>query len=165
MDYTIGKQRNKHVILILLFIGYLVDYLDRMVMSVAVVSIKEELSLSPSAVGMILSSFFFSYALMQIPGGWLTDKFGSRKIILWSVVVWSVFTVLTGLVWSLASLLIIRFLFGIGQGGYPSATQKGIADFYPKNERSNASSILMSSNYFGIALAPLVAAPMILWMG
>lgn len=134
-------------------------------MSVAVVSIKEEFNLDAAAVGAILSSFFLSYAIMQIPGGWLTDKLGSRKVLIWSIIVWSVFTVFTGFAWSLISLLVIRFLFGLGQGGYPSASQKGIADYYPRDERPKASAYLMSSNYFGMALAPLVAAPMILFMG
>ncbi|AXN40935.1 MFS transporter [Peribacillus butanolivorans] len=165
MNRYIGRSQNKHFILFLLFVGYLVDYLDRMVMSVAVVSIKEEFNLDAAAVGAILSSFFLSYAIMQIPGGWLTDKLGSRKVLIWSIIVWSVFTVFTGFAWSLISLLVIRFLFGLGQGGYPSASQKGIADYYPRDERPKASAYLMSSNYFGMALAPLVAAPMILFMG
>ncbi|MFB7639834.1 MFS transporter [Peribacillus butanolivorans] len=165
MNRYIGRSQNKHFILFLLFVGYLVDYLDRMVMSVAVVSIKEEFNLDAAAVGAILSSFFLSYAIMQIPGGWLTDKLGSRKVLIWSIIVWSVFTVFTGFAWSLISLLVIRFLFGLGQGGYPSASQKGIADYFPRDERPKASAYLMSSNYFGMALAPLVAAPMILFMG
>ncbi|MFF2455481.1 MFS transporter [Peribacillus simplex] len=165
MKRYIGGSQNKHFILFLLFVGYLVDYLDRMVMSVAVVSIKEEFNLDAAAVGAILSSFFLSYAIMQIPGGWLTDKLGSRKVLIWSIIVWSVFTVFTGFAWSLISLLVIRFLFGLGQGGYPSASQKGLADYFPRDERPKASAYLMSSNYFGMALAPLVAAPMILFMG
>ncbi|MFE4813762.1 MFS transporter [Peribacillus simplex] len=165
MKHYIGGSQNKHFILFLLFVGYLVDYLDRMVMSVAVVSIKEEFNLDAAAVGAILSSFFLSYAVMQIPGGWLTDKLGSRRVLIWSIIVWSVFTVFTGFAWSLISLLVIRFLFGLGQGGYPSASQKGIADYFPRDERPKASAYLMSSNYFGMALAPLVAAPMILFMG
>lgn len=165
MKRYIGGSQNKHFILFLLFVGYLVDYLDRMVMSVAVVSIKEEFNLDAAAVGAILSSFFLSYAIMQIPGGWLTDKLGSRRVLIWSIIVWSVFTVFTGFAWSLISLLVIRFLFGLGQGGYPSASQKGMADYFPRDERPKASAYLMSSNYFGMALAPLVAAPMILFMG
>ncbi|WHX69049.1 MFS transporter [Peribacillus frigoritolerans] len=165
MGSNTQRYQNKHFILGLLFVGYLVDYLDRMVMSVAVVYIKGEFNLDPAAVGVILSSFFISYAIMQIPGGWLTDKLGSRKVLIWSIIVWSVFTVFTGLAWSLTSLIVIRFLFGIGQGGYPSAAQKGIADYYPLKERPKASAFLMSSNYFGMALAPLLAAPMIVWLG
>ncbi|MCG7342671.1 MFS transporter [Sporosarcina sp. ACRSL] len=158
-------QNSKNFILWLMFIGFLVDYLDRMVISVAVIYIKDDFSLDAAQVGVILSSFFISYAIMQIPGGWLTDKFGSRKVLIWSIVLWSIFTVFTGLAWSFISLIVIRFLFGIGQGAYPSAAQKGIADYFPKDERPKASATLMSSNYFGMALAPLVAAPMIVMMG
>ncbi|TCP23736.1 sugar phosphate permease [Scopulibacillus darangshiensis] len=158
-------KNNKHFILGLLFTGWLLDYLDRMVMSVAVVAIAKDFSLEPGAVGAVLSSFFAGYAIMQIPGGWLSDKFGSRKMLIVSIIFWSIFTVLSGLAWSLISLLVIRFLFGIGEGGYPSASQKAISDFFPKKERAKASSTMMSSNSFGLALAPLVAAPMMVWMG
>lgn len=159
------SKPNKNFILSLLFAGWLLDYLDRMVMSVAVVAIANDFSLEPAAIGAVISSFFAGYALMQIPGGWLSDKFGSRRILIFSIVAWSVFTVLSGLAWSLISLLVIRFLFGIGEGGYPSSSQKAISDFFPKKERAKASSTMMSSNSFGLALGPLVAAPMMVLMG
>lgn len=110
------SKPNKNFILSLLFAGWLLDYLDRMVMSVAVVAIANDFSLEPAAIGAVISSFFAGYALMQIPGGWLSDKFGSRRILIFSIVAWSVFTVLSGLAWSLISLLVIRFLFGMGRG-------------------------------------------------
>ncbi|WP_245799144.1 MFS transporter [Virgibacillus siamensis] len=166
MGNIVSKLKSsKNFILSLLFAGWLLDYLDRMVMSVAVVAIAGDFNLEPTAIGAVISSFFAGYALMQIPGGWLSDKFGSRKILIGSIVAWSFFTVLSGLAWSLISLLIIRFLFGIGEGGYPASSQKAIADFFPKKERAKASSTMMSSNSFGLALGPLVAAPMMVLMG
>ncbi|MFC5587342.1 MFS transporter [Sporosarcina soli] len=162
-DLTKGKK--KYVALALLFVGWLLSFLDRMVMNIAVIPIKEEFNLDPSMVGIILSSFFISYACMQIPGGWLADKIGSRKLVIFAIAFWSLFTIFSGLAWSLASLVIIRILFGIGEGFYPSASQKGISEFFPKNERSKASSTMMSSNFFGAALGPLIAAPLIVWLG
>jgi MFS family permease len=102
---------------------------------------------------------------MQIPGGWLADRFGSRKVIVIAVLFWSVFTALTGLAWSLTSLLLIRFLFGIGEGGYPSASTKAISDYFPADKRTKAQSTMMSSNALGGALAPIICAPLLVWLG
>jgi sugar phosphate permease len=156
---------NKNFILTLLFIGWIVDYLDRMVMSVALTSVGTEFNLSTTALGVVLSSFFAGYALMQFPGGWLADKYSSRKVMLVSLVIWSIFTALTGMAWSLMSLLVIRFLFGLGEGGFPAASSKAIAEYFPKQERAKAQATMLSSNAFGAAIAPLVAAPMMLWLG
>ncbi|KQL49799.1 MFS transporter [Brevibacillus choshinensis] len=157
--------RNNYFILLLLFIGWNISYLDRMVISVALTSIGTDLQLEASSLGIVLSSFFAGYALMQIPGGWLTDKYGSKRVMIVALVMWSLFTALTGVAWSLASLLVIRFLFGIGESGFPAASSKAIAEYFPKAERAKAQSAMLSSNAFGAALAPLVAAPMMLWLG
>lgn len=157
--------RNNYFILLLLFIGWNISYLDRMVIGVALTSIGTDLQLEESSLGIVLSSFFAGYALMQIPGGWLADKYGSKRVMIVALVMWSVFTALTGVAWSLASLLVIRFLFGIGESGFPAASSKAIAEYFPKAERAKAQSAMLSSNAFGAALAPLVAAPMMLWLG
>ena len=68
---------------------------------------------------------------MQIPGGWLADKFGSRRVLIVSVLMWSIFTALTGAVWSLASMIAIRFLFGIGEGGFQPSSSKLISQTFP----------------------------------
>ena len=104
------------------------------------------------------------YAIMQIPGGWLADRFGSRKVIVAAVVAWSIFTAMSGLAWSLTSLILIRFLFGIGEGGY-AAGLKAIADYFPKDKRTKAQSTMMSSNAFGAAIAPIICAPLLVAFG
>src|SRR5213079_2622883 len=105
--------------------------------------IVKNLSLDASQLGIILSSFFFGYAFMQIPGGWLADRFGSRKVIVVAVLMWSVFTGLTGLAWSLTSLLLIRLLFGLGEGSFPAGSTKAISDYFPKERRTKAQSTMM----------------------
>ena len=99
--------------------------------------------------GTFFYFFFAGYALMQVPGGWLADKFGSRKVIVMGIVFWSVFTVFTGMAWSLMSMIIIRFMFGLEEGGYPAASSKAIADVFPKEERPSAQTTMMSSNSLG----------------
>lgn len=102
---------------------------------------------------------------MQIPGGFLADKYGSKRVMIVSLIAWSLFTAFTGFAWSLASLLVIRFFFGVGESGFPAASSKAVAEYFPKAERAKAQSGMLSSNAFGAAVAPLVAAPMMLWLG
>src|SRR5437867_1254134 len=92
-------------------------YLDRVCISVAVREIAPALRLTPSESEWVLSAFFLAYALGQIPTGWLGDRAGARWMLTGSMLVWSLFTALTGLAWDLASLLGARFLFGLGQAG------------------------------------------------
>src|SRR3954449_11868301 len=117
MQNGLVKNNKRHMILGLLFLAWCLSYLDRMAMNVGIVEIAKDFNLSPSALGVVLSSFFAGYALMQVPGGWLADKYGSRKIVVVSIIFWSIFTVLTGFAGSLISMIMIRFLFGIGEGG------------------------------------------------
>lgn len=160
-----SKNSKRHVILTLLFTGWCLSYLDRMAMNVSIVEVAKEFHLSPSALGVVLSSFFAGYALMQVPGGWLADKYGSRKIITIAIIFWSIFTVFTGFAWSLLSMIMIRFLFGLGEGAYPAASSKAIADAFPKEERAKAQTIMMSSNSLGGVIAPLIATPLLVWIG
>ncbi|MFJ7362681.1 MFS transporter [Peribacillus frigoritolerans] len=164
MGDNLNSSNSKRILLVLYF-GWIVSYIDRTVVSLSIVKIGEDLSLDASKLGIVLSAFFMGYALMQIPGGWLSDRFGSRKVIVIAVLFWSVFTALTGLAWSLTSLLLIRFLFGIGEGGYPSASTKAISDYFPVDKRTKAQSTMMSSNALGGALAPIICAPLLVWLG
>ncbi|MBT2696511.1 MFS transporter [Bacillus sp. ISL-40] len=164
----LGESANNSkskLILLILYFGWIISYIDRTVISLAIVQIGEDLSLDASKLGIVLSAFFLGYALMQIPGGWLADRFGSRKVIVIAVLAWSVFTALSGLAWSLTSLILIRFLFGIGEGGYPAASTKAISDYFPADKRTKAQSTMMSSNAFGAALAPIMCAPLLVAFG
>ncbi|MBA9028801.1 MFS transporter [Peribacillus huizhouensis] len=164
MNESANNSRSKMILLVLYF-GWIISYIDRTVISLAIVQIGEDLTLDASKLGIVLSAFFMGYALMQIPGGWLADRFGSRKVIVVAVVAWSIFTALSGLAWSLTSLLLIRFLFGLGEGGYPAASTKAISDYFPADKRTKAQSTMMSSNAFGAALAPILCAPLLVAFG
>jgi MFS family permease len=165
MDNTLKPATNKYVAFVFLYAGWCISYIDRTAISIALASIGKDFHLNPSVMGVVLSTFFFGYALMQLPGGWLADKFGSKKVIIISLLVWSIFTVLTGLVWSLTSLLLIRFLFGIGEGAFPCASLKGVAEHFPRAERPKMTAGLLSSNYTGSAMAPMVVAPLLFYVG
>ncbi|WP_289137098.1 MFS transporter [uncultured Brevibacillus sp.] len=159
------SARTRNWILALLFLGWALGNLDRYVMNYAVLAITEDLQLSASSTGLLLSSFFAGYALMQMPGGWLADRFGSRKVLIASVVMWSIFTALTGAAWSLASMVIIRFLFGIGEGGFQPASSKIIAQTYPREERSRAMSVMLSSGAIVGLFVPILSAALINTIG
>ncbi|WP_162920251.1 MFS transporter [Clostridium fermenticellae] len=148
-------RKKRNIILAILFLTWTVCYMDRMVMTVAVPYIAKDFNLTPVAMGVVMSTFFAGYALFQIPGGMLADKFGARKIMSIAVSWWSVFTVFTGMAASLTHMLIIRFLFGVGEASFPGGSWKTIANWFPKKERASANSIMMSSNSLGPAIAPL----------
>src|ERR1044071_9228929 len=103
---------------------YMITYMDRVVISNAAPSIRSELGLSLVTMGWILASFRWSYALFQIPGGWLGDRIGPRRALTLIVTWWSIFTSATALAWNAGSMIAIRSLFGIGEAGaFPIASR------------------------------------------
>ncbi|MEX3955226.1 MFS transporter [Trinickia sp. EG282A] len=159
------SRRARLWVFVLLYAGFCISYIDRAAISISLVHIGRDFHLSPAALGVVLSAFYLSYAAMQIPGGWIADRWGSKSVIVASIAFWSLFTLLTGFAWSLVSLIVIRFVFGLGEGGYPSASVKGIAEIYPRADRPKLAALLVSSNYVGSFIAPLVVAPLILALG
>lgn len=153
------------VVFVLLYLGYVISYIDRSAISLALSHIGKDFNLGPAELGVVLSAFYLGYAAMQIPGGWLADRFGAKAVVIVSISLWSFFTLMTGLAWSLASLLVIRFLFGLGEGSYPSSAIKGVAEIYTRKDRPKMASLMISSNYTGSFIAPLIIAPLILWLG
>jgi MFS transporter, ACS family, glucarate transporter len=150
------SQNWKYVIIILLFLGWSIGNFDRFFMNYAILGISKDLQLSASQTGIVLSSFFAGYALMQIPGGWLADRFGFRKIITIAVFAWSVFTIMSGMAWSFMSLILIRFLFGLGEGSFFPSASKGIASWFPQNERSRAMSFMLTSGTIMGVITPII---------
>ncbi|GHI01201.1 MFS transporter [Neobacillus kokaensis] len=159
------SKRTRNWILALLFLGWSLGNLDRYIMNYAVLSITEDLHLSASSTGLLLSSFFAGYAIMQMPGGWLADRFGPRKVLLSAVILWSIFTGLTGAAWSLASMVMIRFLFGIGEGGFQPASSKIISLTFPKEERARAMSVMLSSSGIIALIIPIASAALLTTIG
>src|SRR5438093_7869403 len=99
----------------LLFLASLINYFDRATISIALPLISRELGLGPSTKGLLLSAFFWSYALMQIPVGWCADRFNLRWFYAGAFALWSIAQGLTGLAGSLATLIAFRILLGIGE--------------------------------------------------
>lgn len=146
---------------IVLYLGYMLLFADRTVMNISLAYIGKDFHVGAAALGATASAFFLGYTLMQIPGGYLTDLLGSKRMVIIALIAWSAMTMVTGLAWSLAALIAIRFLFGIAEGPYPSAALKRISENYDKKVKSQATSALISSNYAGAAIAPLIIVPII----
>jgi len=152
------------VIIAVLFC-YLVAWLDRMAISMALPYIGKEFNLSATALGGILSAFFIGYAGCQIPGGWLADKFGARRVITGALAVWSLFTAFTGMVGNITQMLIVRFVFGAGEGVFPGPVWKIVGSWFSKKDRGTANSCVLTSTTLGPALTPLIVAPLIAAFG
>ncbi len=127
----------------------MITYIDRVCFSTTASPMAEELDLSLEQVGLAGSLFVLGYVLFEIPGGWLADRFGARRMLARIVIWWSAFT---GISWSLASLATIRFLFGCGEAGaFPGATS-AIARWFPRNELARAQSLVMFGSRIGFAM-------------
>ena len=159
-----GGFKKRYIVVGVLFTIWVVAYLDRMVMATAIPYIADEFGLTPVSMGVVMSAFFIGYAFCQIPGGLLADKFGAQKVMFTGIAWWSVFTAITGMAYSLISMIFIRIAFGIGEGVFPAASWRAVANWFPAKERGAATGIMLSSNSFGPALAPLfVVAVMAAW--
>ena len=99
------------------FLITLLLYIDRVCISSAKDAISGDLNLTDIQMGWVLSAFALGYALFQVPGGALGDKYGVRKVLTSIMVLWSIFTAFTGVAWNYVSMLSFRFIFGAGEAG------------------------------------------------
>jgi len=137
----------------LLFLGGMINYLDRSAISIAAPFLTQQLSLSPSELGWVFSAFFFGYAAFCFVGGYASDRIGGRNVFGIAAVVWSVFCGLTSIVSSYASLLTVRLIFGMGEGPYGSATNKLVSNWFPRRQQASAVGWANAGTPLGGALA------------
>ena len=160
MSTTPTKAR--HVVTAFAVTLAVITYIDRVGISVAVPLIRDELHLSSIAMGWALSAFGWAYAAFEIPGGWLGDRIGPRRVLMRIVLWWSFFTAATGWVWNAWSLVIIRGLFGAGEAGaFPNMTRM-FTTWLPKKDRERAQAILWFATRLSGAFTPLLVAQLIL---
>ncbi|MFM8252144.1 MAG: MFS transporter, partial [Planctomycetota bacterium] len=132
---------------------------------VAVVPIQTELGLSKRQMSYVLMAFTLAYGLFELPTGHWGDRFGSRRILTRIVLWWSIFTALTAACVGLRSLVIVRFLFGAGEAGaYPNAARV-ISRWFPRSERGRVQGFFQAASLLGGALAPAIAAYLIVAFG
>jgi MFS transporter, ACS family, D-galactonate transporter len=150
LPFTLGR------VAALLSISVLINYVDRGTLSIAAPILKDDLHLSPSQLGVLLSSFFWTYATFQIVSGWLVDRFEVNWVLAAGVLVWSAATLTTGLVNGFALLLTARLLLGVGESvAYPSYN-KIIAKHFRASHRGRANGLISAGWAGGPALGTLV---------
>ena len=158
----------RYGILAMLFVVTSINFADRATLSIAGPAVSKQLGLDAITMGYIFSAFGWSYVLGQLPGGWLLDRFGSKKVYAASIFLWSLFTVLQGGISFLTAtagtaivvLFALRFLVGMSEAPSFPANGRIVAAWFPANERGTASAIFNSAQYF----ATVLFAPIMGWV-
>jgi len=154
-------MKIRHRVLFMLFLLSIITFLDRVCMNVVSKYVKADLHLDNQSFGYILGAFSLAYALFELPTGILGDRIGPRKILTRVVFWWSGFTALTGTAFGFVYLLIVRFLFGVGEAGaYPNASIV-ISRWFPAVEVGRAQSVIWAAGRIGGALTPLLVIPLV----
>ena len=155
----------RHWLLVFASTLAVITFVDRVCMSQTKLSIAADLHLSDLQMGWVFSAFGLAYALFEIPGGWLGDKIGPRKVLMRVVMFWSVFTAATGRAWNFASLAVMQFLFGAGEAGAFPNLAKAFSNWLPARERSRAVGVMWLSSRWGGAVTPLLVVWVISLVG
>ena len=147
-------------VLVFLFFLIIITFLDRNCIALVGTRIKAEFHLSNEQFGWVLAAFSLAYALFEFPSGILGDRIGQRAVMIRIVLLWSLFTALTGFTTGLISLIIVRFLFGVGEAGvFPTVTGV-ISRWLPFTETSRGLSAIIIGQNVGLAIAPLFIVPL-----
>ncbi|HWO98145.1 MAG TPA: MFS transporter [Bacillus sp. (in: firmicutes)] len=158
------KTRVRWFIVFMLFLVTAINYADRATLSIAGPAMSKDIGLDSVMMGYVFSAFGWSYVIGQIPGGWLLDRFGSKKVYFWSIFLWSAFTVLQGFIGVFGSaatavigLFALRFLVGLSEAPSFPANSRIVASWFPSNERGTAAATFNSAQYFATVLfAPIM---------
>ena len=155
--------RVRYMVLGVTFAMAFLLYLHRFCMSYAQTYIREDLSISNDELSFCFSAFFLTYALAQVPSGWMSDRFGPRTMLTIYILVWSFFTAMMGMTVGVISLLTVRLLAGVGQAGaYPTAASL-IGKWIPMSQRGTASAFVSWGGRLGSGLAPVLTASLIVF--
>ena len=159
---TSVPTRARYIVALFAMALAVVTYIDRIAIAVSLpAGMAKELGLSSVQQGWVLAAFAWAYALFEIPGGWLGDKIGPRRVLMRIVLWWSFFTAATGWAWNATSLIVIRSLFGAGEAGaFPNLTRV-FTTWLPVRERERAQAALWLATRVSGAFTPLLVAALI----
>ncbi len=144
----------------MVFVATGLSFLDRQVLSIAIIKIQKEFNFSDVEYGWVNTSFLVSYALMFTLGGWLIDRIGAKKGLAAAVGLWSVANALHGVMTNLPQLLTFRFFLGMGEGACFPGAAKTVYDWFDKKERAFANGIAIGGSAIGAVIAP----PLTIWI-
>lgn len=151
---------SRYRLVMLLWAMQFVNYLDRINISVAAPTMMKSLSIDPGTFGTVLAAFTLGYALMQIPGGMLADRFGAKALLVCAPVVWSLLTGITGLAGTLTTMIAVRLCFGLAEGSANASLYKLVGDNFTSRERAAANGVWQSA----LAIGPAVVSPLSAWL-
>ena len=153
-----GPTHARYLVVLMLFLVSAVNYADRATLSIAGSELSRELGLSRVAMGYAFSAFGWAYVIGQLPGGWLLDRFGSKRVYAVSILAWSLFTFLQGFIgfFAVSSAIVVlfalRFLLGLAEAPSFPGNGRIVAAWFPTAERGTASAIFNSAQYFSTAI-------------
>ena len=160
LQRTAPRSRVRWMVVTLMWLAIAINYIDRTVLSAAAPHLIRDLDIPIAMMGVVMSAFFWSYALLQIPAGWFADRFGHKMGLGLSVAWWSVATSATGLASGFLSLFSLRVALGVGEAGAYPANAGITSKWFPDRERATVSGLFNSASKFGGA----VAMPLVVWM-
>jgi MFS family permease len=159
------QLRPTTIVLALLCLLYFITYVDRVNVGTAAAGFGRDFHLSKTQIGLVASAFAYPYLVFQIIGGWVSDRFGTRRTLIVCGLVWASATILTGLATGLTSLLAARLLLGLGEGAtFPAATA-AMARWVARGSRGFAQGITHAAARIGNAVAPLMIVPVLIAYG
>ena len=153
--------QRRHVIIAMLFICWVVGFIDKTAINIAIIPISEEFGLSPDHQGMIISAFFLAYSMTQLIGGYLVDRFGARRVLSSAVAVWSLGTAVSGAVSNAVGLAAARAVTGAGEAVFPAGGSVAITEHFEKSQMARAKSVLQSGASVGFAVGSIVITALI----
>ena len=158
-------SRVRWTVLFLLCLMYLITYLDRVSLANTAPLISQEFGFSKATMGVIFSAFVWAYALFQVPGGWLGDRFGPRKVLTTIMTYRTAIAALTTIAGGVSSFWAVRFMLGVGEAGaFPTAT-RGMQLWFPREERGFVQGISHAASRFGAAVGPPLAVAIMIHYG
>lgn len=150
-------SKDKLPVILFLFLAGVINYLDRSALSIAAPFIQDDLTLSATQMGLIFSSFSIGYAIFNFLGGVASDRYGAKMTLFIAMVVWSLFSGAVALAFGFVSLLIIRILFGMGEGPLSATINKMVNNWFPPTQRASVVGVTNSGTPLGGAISgPIV---------
>ncbi|NKI72130.1 MFS transporter [Collimonas pratensis] len=153
-----AASRKRFLIMLLLFVTVVINYLDRSNLSIAAPELMRELAIDPVHAGWVFSAFGWTYAAMQIPGGWLVDRVAPRVLYALALALWSLATICLGFIGSFVGLFALRLLVGALEAPAYPINNRVVTTWFPERERATAIGFYTSGQFVGLAfLTPLLA--------
>jgi ACS family hexuronate transporter-like MFS transporter len=156
------SQRTRYawLVVLVLFFGSVINYVDRTVLSVVMPRIREDLSLTNYEYGLAVNAFLVMYAIFYITGGRLADWLGYRRTFTLTIIFWSIASMLHAAAQGLRSLCLFRGLLGMGEGGYYPTAMRAAAELFPPESRAKAVGVLLC----GLSVGALITPPTVAWI-